>query len=64
MMNIEQQLSQMSVIKESISNTNTRVTKLGEEVTELKSKVRSYDESISSYSDCYDDIIRLNTESE
>ena len=64
MSNIEQQLSQMSGMKQALSNTNSRVMKLGDEVSNLKTQVETYDQSINSYSEQYDEIISFNTESD
>ena len=64
MNNIEQQLSQINIIKQSVSNTNARVETLGTQVNELHSKVSEYDQSILTYSDLYDDVIKANTEND
>ena len=64
MINIEQQLSQMNIIKNSVSNTNTRIANLGEQVTELQSNVTDCEQSIQSYSYLYDDIVTWNTETD
>ena len=64
MLNIEQQLSQMSVMKQSLSNTNNRVMQFSEEISDLKTKVETYDQSINCYSDQYDEIISFITESD
>ena len=64
MINTEHQLSQMKIVKESVSNTNTRVANLGEQVTELQSKVTDCEQSIQSYSNLYDDIVTSNTETD
>ena len=64
MINIQHQLSQMKIVKESVSNTNTRVANLGEQVTELQSKVTDCEQSIQSYSNLYDDIVTSNTETD
>ena len=64
MISIETQLAQMNVVKESVSNTNSKVIKLGTEVADLKTKIASYEESVTNYSEWYDELMRSRPESD
>ena len=54
----------MSGMKQALSNTNSRVMTLSDEVSNLKTQVETYDKSINCYSEQYDEIISFNTESD
>ena len=63
MNDMEQQLSQLSVIKHSVSRTNTKVAELDEHIKELQSKSIDFEQNFQSYS-LYDDIVTSNTEND
>ena len=64
MSNIEQQLFKMSGMKQGLSNKNSRVMMLSDEVSNLKTQIETYDQSINSCCEQYDEIISFNTESD
>ena len=54
----------MSGRKQALSNTISRVMTLSDEVSNLKTQVETYDQSINCYREQYDEIISFNTESD
>lgn len=64
MKNIESQLSQVSIIKQTLSQTNTDVNQMHTDMRTMKMKISEYDNTIQEYSNICDGITDCNTNTE